>query len=142
MLNNGYQTVCDNRNIDLYPNSILGVAPEGRDSEMLLYPSEEQLHLPSLLVQQGDIACLECKVVGQERERSLQFRNVVNDSPESTRILLLGLIARKAYRLIKQNVIRTVKQVLTFNNLIVEMRLLSDDKERVNNVDSIQSVFP
>lgn len=139
VLNDGYQAVCDNRNIDLYPHSILGVAPKGRDSEMLLYPSEEQLHLPSLLVQQGDIACLERKVVGQERERSLQFRSVVNDSPESTRILLLGLIARKAYRLVKQNVIRTVKQVLTFNNLIVEMRLLSDDKERVDDVDSVQS---
>lgn len=135
VLNDGYQAVCYNRNIDLYPHSILGVAPEGRDSEMLLYPSEEQLHLPSLLVQQGDIACLERKVVGQERERSLQFGSVVNDSPESTRILLLGLIARKAYRLVKQNVIRTVKQVITFYNFIVETRLLSDDKERVDKVD-------
>ena len=139
VLNDGYQAVSDSRNIDLYPHSILGVAPEGRDSEMLLYPSEEQFYLPSLLVQQGYIACLERKVVGQERERSLQFRSVVNDSPESTRILLLGLIACKTYRLIKQNVIRTVKQVLTFNNLIVEMRLLSDDKERVDDVDSVQS---
>lgn len=139
VLNDGYQAVCYNRSIDLYPHSILGVAPEGRDSEMLLYPSEEQLHLPSLLVQQGDIACLERKVVGQERERSLQFGSVVNDSPESPRILLLGLIARKAYRLVKQKVIRTVKQVLTFYNFIVEMRLLSDDKERVDDVDSVQS---
>ena len=139
VLNNGYQAVCDNRNIDLYPHSILGVAPEGRDSEMLLYPSEEQLYLPSLLVKQGNVACFECEVIGQERERPLQFRSVVNDSPESPRILLLGLIARKTYRLIKQNVIRTVKQVFTVNNLIVEMRLLSDDKERVDDVDSVQS---
>ncbi|MBQ0089084.1 MAG: hypothetical protein KBT27_07115, partial [Prevotellaceae bacterium] len=43
VLNNGHQAVSDNRNIALYPHSILGVAPEGRDSEMLLYPSEEQL---------------------------------------------------------------------------------------------------
>ena len=139
VLNNGYQAVCDNRNVDLYPDSILGVAPEGRDSEMLLYPSEEQFHLPSLLVKQSNVACFECKVIGQERERPLQFRSVVNDSPESTRILLLGLIARKAYRLVKQNVIRTVKQVFTFNDLIVEMKLLSDDKERVDDVDSVQS---
>ena len=65
---------------------------------------------------------------------------MANYPPESTRILLLGLIARKAYRLVTQNVIRTVKQVLTFNDLIVEMRLLSDDKERVDDVDSVQSV--
>jgi len=41
VFDNGYQAVCDNRNIDLYPHSVLSVAPKGRDSEMLLYPSEE-----------------------------------------------------------------------------------------------------
>ena len=41
VLDNGNQAVCDNRNIDLYPNSVLGVSPEGCHSEMLLYPSEE-----------------------------------------------------------------------------------------------------
>lgn len=105
---------------------------------MLLYPSEEQFHLPSLFVLQSDVTGFERKVVGQERKRPLQFRSVVNDSPESTRILLPGLITRKVYRLIKQNVIRTVKQVFTVNNLVVEVRLLSDDKERVDNVDSVQ----
>lgn len=76
MLDNGYQAVCDNRNIDLYPNSVLGVSPEGCHSEMLLYPSEEQLNLPSLLVQQSYITSLEHKVVCQERERSLQFKSI------------------------------------------------------------------
>ena len=149
VLDNGYQAVRDNRNVDLYPNSVLCVAPEGRHSKMLLYPSEEQLNLPSLFVKQGDITGLEHKVlgrakrqsraVGQERESSLQFRSIVNNPPESTRILLLGLIARKAYRLVKQNIIRIVKQVFTLNDLIVEMRLLSDDKVGVDNVDSVQS---
>ena len=76
VLDNGYQAVCDNRNIDLYPNSVLGVSPEGCHSEMLLYPSEEQLNLPSLLVQQSYITSLEHKVVCQERERSLQFKSI------------------------------------------------------------------
>ena len=51
VLDNGYQAVCDNRNIDLYPNSVLGVSPKGSHSEMLLYPSEEQLNLPSMVVE-------------------------------------------------------------------------------------------
>ena len=113
VLDNGYQAVCDNRNIDLYPNSVLGVSPEGCHSEMLLYPSEEQLNLPSLLVQQSYITSPEHKVVCQERERSLQFRSIVDYPTESTEILLLGLIAREAYRLIKQNVIRVVQQVFS-----------------------------
>lgn len=140
VLDNGYQAVCDNRNIDLYPNSILCVAPEGCHSEMLLYPSEEQFNLPSLFVKQGNITGLEYKVVGQERECSLQFRSIVDYSPESTGILLLALIAREAYRLIKQNVIRVVQQVFFVHDFVVEMRLLSDDEVvGVDDVDSVQS---
>lgn len=139
MLDNDYQAVCDNRNIDLYPNSVLGVSPEGCHSEMLLYPSEEQFNLPSLLVQQSYITSLEHKVVCQERERSLQFRSIIDYPPESTGILLLGLIAREAYCLIKQNVIRVVQQVFSVHDFVVEMRLLSDDEVGVDDVDSVQS---
>lgn len=139
VLYDGNQTVCDNRNIDLYPHSILGVAPKGCHAEMLFYPSEEKFHLPSLFIQQGYVTCLDCKVVGQERERSLQFRGIVNDPPERTRILLFGLIARKAYLLVKQDIIRAFKQVFAINDFVVETRLLPDDKERVDQVDTVQS---
>ena len=139
VLDNGYQAVCDNRNVDLYPNSILCVAPEGCHSEMLLYPSEEQFNLPSLFVKHSNITGLEYKVVGQERESSLQFRSIVDYPPESTGILLLGLIAREAYRLIKQNVIRVVQKVFSVYDFVVEMRLLSDDEVGVDDVDSVQS---
>ena len=100
---------------------------------------KEQLNLPSLLVQQSYITGLEYKVVGQERESSLQFRSIVDYPPESTGILLLGLIAREAYRLIKQNVIRVVQQVFSVHDFVVEMRLLSDDEVGVDDVDSVQS---
>ena len=138
MLDNGNQAVCDNSNIDLYSHSILGIAPEGRYPEMLLYPSKEQFHLPSLFVQQGNVTGLEHKIVCQECKCPLQFRSIVDYPPESTRLLLLGLIARKAYRLVKQNIIRRIKQVLSINNLVVEMGLLSYDKVEVDDVDSIQ----
>ena len=138
VLDNGYQAVCYNRNINLYSHSVLRVAPKGCHSKMLLYPSEEKFNLPSLFVQQGNVTGLEGNVVCQERESSLQFRNIVNYSPKSTRISILGLIAREGYCLVEQNVIRTVKQVFTINNLVVEMRLLSNDKERVDNADSVQ----
>lgn len=124
MLGNGHEAVCDDRNINLYSHSILGCTPKGSDSQMLLYPSEEQLNLPSLFVKQGDVACLEREVVCQESERPLQFGSIVDYSPESSRIFLLGLIASNAYRLIKQNIIRIVQQFLAINHFVVEMRLL------------------
>ena len=138
VLNDGNQTVCDNRNIDLYPHSILGVAPKGRHAEMLFYPSEKKLHLPSLFIQQGYVTGLDCKVVGQEREGPLQFRGIVNDPSERTRILLFGQIARKAYLLVKQDIIRAFEQVFAVDNVVVEARLLPDDKERVDQVDPVQ----
>ena len=58
---------------------------------MLFYASEEQFNLPSLLVQQSYITSLEHKVVCQERERSLQFRSIIDYPPESAGILLLAL---------------------------------------------------
>lgn len=49
VLYNGYQTVCYNRNINLYSHSVLRIAPKGSHTKMLLYPSEEKfnlLHIP------------------------------------------------------------------------------------------------
>ena len=56
MLHDGYKTICDNCNVYLYSHRILSIAPEGLDSEMLLYPAEEKFHLPSLLVEHGHIS--------------------------------------------------------------------------------------
>ena len=57
---------------------------------------KEKFHLPSLFVQHRKITGLEHKIVCQERKRPLQFRSIIDYPPESTRILLLGLIARTA----------------------------------------------
>lgn len=138
VLNDSNKAVSNNRNINLYSDSILGRSPKGRDLEMLLDPPEEQFYLPALLIQQGDVFSLESEVVSEERERSLQVRSIVNYSPQHGRILLLGLIAGKAYRLVKQNVVPAIQQVLAVDNLVVEAGLLSDDKKRVNDVDLIQ----
>ena len=43
------------------------------DSEMLLYPFEEQLHLPSLLVESANRDGRQCEVVGQKLERLACF---------------------------------------------------------------------
>ena len=49
------ETICDYCDVNLYSHRILSVTPKGFHSEMLLDPTEEQFHLPSLLVQHGYI---------------------------------------------------------------------------------------
>ena len=140
VLDKSDKTVCDNRNINLYSHGILGRAPKREHPEMLFYPPKEEFHLPTLLVQQGDVLCLEREVVSQERERPLKVWSIVNYPPQLGRILLLGLIACKAYRLVKENIICAVQQVLAVNHLVVEPGLLSDDKVGVDDVNLVQPV--
>ena len=137
---NGDKTVCDDRNINLYSHGILSRTPKREYSEMLLDPPKEEFNLPTLLVQQGDVLCLEYEVVGQERERPLKVRSIVNYPPQHGGILLLGLIAGKSYRLVKENIILAIQKVLTVNHLVVESGLLSDDKVGVDEVDLVQPV--
>lgn len=140
VFDNGDKTVCDDCNINLYSHGILSSTPKREHFEMLFYPPEEQFHLPTLLVQQGDILCLEREVVRQERERSPKVRSIVNYPPQFSGILLLGLIASKAYRLVKENIILAIQQILSVNHLVVEPGLLSNDKVGADKVDLVQPV--
>jgi len=140
VFDNGDKAVCDDRNINLYSHGILGRPPKREHSEMLFYPPKEEFHLPALLIQQGDVLSFEREVVGQERERPLKVWSIVNYPPQHGGILLFGLIAGKAYRLIIENIILAIQQVLSINHLVVESGLLSDDKVRVDDVDLIQPV--
>ena len=59
MLDDGNEAVCDDGNVYLYAHCILGPTPKAFDLKMLLDPLEKQLHLPSVLVEQGDVLCTE-----------------------------------------------------------------------------------
>lgn len=130
VLDDSDQTVRRDCRIYLDSYGILGVAPEGLNPEMTLYPAKEQFNLPSLLIEQGDVFGLELEVVGQERERPFEARSVVHYSPQFSRILFLGLIAGEAYRLVQENVIISIQKFLSINHFVVETRLLSDDEVR------------
>ncbi len=52
---------------DLRRHRVFGGAQKRLDSQMLLDPFEEQLHLPRLAVKRGNQFGLESKIVGQER---------------------------------------------------------------------------
>lgn len=52
MMDNGHQAVTDNRRVDLNSDCVFGVSLELLDLQMLLYPFEEQLHGPTVLVKE------------------------------------------------------------------------------------------
>ena len=74
LLDDGDQHVSRDRNPYLRFHGILARAEEGLDVQVLLDPLEEQLYLPSLLVQCADGEGGQRQVVGQELERLALFR--------------------------------------------------------------------
>ena len=139
MLDNSHETVCCDCRIYLDSNSILSVTPKELNPEMQFYPAKEQLHLPSFLVKQGNVFGLKLDIVGQERECSLDLRSIVNDPPQHSGILLPGLIAGKAYSLIKKYVIRTIQNIFTVNHLVIEAGFLPYDEIRSDSRYRVQS---
>lgn len=132
------ETICDYCNVYLYSHRILSVTPEGFHSEMLLDTTEEQFHLPSLLVQRGYILGLQFKIVCQEGKRSLKFWSIINNPAQADWIFLPCLVSGKAYSLVKENVISSVQQILTIHNLVLKTGFLTDDEVGTNRSDSIK----
>ena len=106
---------------------------------MLFYPPEEQFHLPSLFVEHCNILSLDRKVICKECERPLQFRSIVNYSPQLRWVLGLCQLTSQSYGLIKQHIVIPIQQFISSHNIVLEMSLRSDDKHGTDALDSIQS---
>lgn len=129
MLNDSDKTVCDDGNVNLNTHCIVALSPKELDSEMLLDPFEEHLHLPSISIKERDVLGCKVKVIRIVSERPMQFWSIIDDTPNFARVLLLVLLLRKDNGLVTQDVVCSVKNVVTINNLILWVILLSDDKE-------------
>ena len=55
MLHNGNEAVGTDGRVNLYSDSVLGSSPELFDFEVLLEPLEEQLNLPTVLVEVSNL---------------------------------------------------------------------------------------
>ena len=88
MLDNRHQTVSYDGHAHLDTNRILGRAPELLDFEMLLHPLVEELNLPSVFIQVGDLKSRQMEGVGKESEVAILFVVMASDKPELFGILL------------------------------------------------------
>lgn len=133
------EAVGDDGNVYLDTHCILGLSPKSFDLKMLLDPFEKQLHLPPILVKQGDVLGIEEEVVRVIDEAAVQFRSIIDDSPDSTRVLLLILLLGKADALVFEHVVRAIKDAFAIDNLICRLALLPDNVEGSKHMNLIET---
>ena len=139
MLNDGNETVGDDGNVYLYAHGILRLAPKTLDLEMLLDPLEEQLHLPSVFVEQGDVLCAEEEVVRVVNEAAMQFWRIVDNSSDKARVLLPILLPGEADALVFEHIVSAVENTLAIDNLVCRLAFLPDDEEGAEHMNLIEA---
>ena len=139
VLDDGNETICDDGNVYLYPNSIFGFSPEAFDLKMLLNPLEEQFHLPAIFVKQGNVLCTEEEVVRIVRKGTMQVRCIVDNPSDDARVLLPVLLLRKADALVFEHIVFAFKQGLAIDNLVCRLSLLPDNEESTTDMNLIES---
>ena len=138
VLRDSDQAISANGSVDLDAHRIFACAPKPLDLQVLLEPLKEQLDLPAILVQQSDILCTNLPVVGQIDKRPVVLLAVKTYSSELTRKPLLSCISRQADSLVKQDVIFSVKHLVSIGDFVLDIVLLTDDKVGLQSADIVQ----
>ena len=138
VLDDGNEAVCDDGYMYLYADCIFTLSPETLDLEVLLDPFEKQLHLPPIFIEQGDVLCAEVEVVRIVDEASMKLWRIIDNSSDSTGILLLILLLGEADGLVFEYIVCSVENTLAIDDLICRLALLPDDKECSEHIDPIE----
>lgn len=133
------EAVGDDGNVYLDTHCVLGLSPKLLDLKMLLDPFYKQLHLLPILVKQGDVLGTEEEVVRVIDETAVQLRSIIDDSPDSTRVLFLILLLGKADALVFEHVVRAIKDAFAIDNLICRLALLPDNVEGSKHMNLIET---
>ena len=139
VFDDGNEAVGDDGHVYLYSDCIFGFSPETLDLEVLLDPFEEELHLPPIFIEQGNVLCAEVEVVRVVDEASMKPWRIIDNSSDNTGILLLILLLGEANGLVFEHVVCSIENTLAIDNLVSWFALLSDDKECPEYMDSVES---
>jgi len=104
---------------------------------MLLYPFEEQLHLPATPVKLGDGQCWQGKVVGQKYQRLPGLRIFEADSPQRRLVVLERIETGEPNGLIADQPCRPIHG-MRVTSLDPQIRLAPRDEEAAGSVESIE----
>ena len=129
VFDNTHVTIRDDGNMYLNTYGILTFSPEGFDLEVLLDPFEEQFDLPPILIEECNVGSLEIEVVRVVGKRPFEFRCIVDNPSDGYWVVSVVPLARKTYRLVSEHIVFTIKDIFSFHDHIVGMKLLPDDEE-------------
>ena len=93
LFDNSDQHVSGDGAPDLRLHSVLAVADETLDAQMLLDPLEEQFHLPATLVQRSNRQCGQDRIVGQKHQCLAGLRVFETDTTQLLGIILRDVVA-------------------------------------------------
>ena len=95
MLDDGDKAISYDCRANLYSDSVLCSAPEFLNLEVLLEPLEEQLNLPSVLVEIGNFESGKMECIRQKCEVSILLVIVKSHQSQPLRILILCVHIRR-----------------------------------------------
>ena len=104
---------------------------------MLLYPFEEQLHLPATPVKLGDGQCWQGKVVGQKYQRLSGFQIFETDSPQRRLVVFERIETGEHNGLIADQSGRPIHG-MRVTPLHLQIGLAPCDEEAASSVESIE----
>lgn len=139
VLDDTHEAIGDDCDMNLYSNGIITLSSKGLDFEMLLNPLKEQLDLPPVFIKEGNVFGWKIEIVRVISERTVQVWRIIYNSPDIARIFLLILLLCKNDGLVSQHIIITLQKVFPFNDFIVGMILLANDKESTGYRDLKQA---
>ena len=102
--------VCDDCNVNLYADCILGLfSPESLDLEVLLDPFEEQLHLPPAFIKKSDVLSCKIEIVCVVNKAPLEFRGIVGNPSDDSWIFLLILLFCAPNALVFEDIVSPIQ---------------------------------
>lgn len=138
MFNDANETVCDDGNMYLNTDCILGFTPKGLDAEMLLDPLEEQLNLPPVFIKECNVFCIMVEIVCVICEGASKLWRIVDNASDSCWIIRFVSLTSEANSLVTEDVIFSFLKVNSTLNFISRMKLLSDDEECSRAIDFVK----
>lgn len=124
----------------IYLNSYSGfsISPKGSHSQVLFYPFEEQLDLPTIFVKEynlfrrkEEVVCIECKC-------TVELGNKRHYTSEGTRVVGSVTFPTEPDGLIADDIGSVVNHIISRLYNICRMVLLSDHKERIHLFNVIE----
>jgi len=131
--------ICDDRYINLYPNSIFSISPEGFNAQMAFHPFKEDFHSPSVFIKESYILCLEKKVVGIVSEGSFKFRLVIDNPSDFRGVVCCVSACGEPHGLISEDIIGALQKVFSVYHLKFRPSFFPYNKEGIENLNSIES---